>query len=311
MRLVFMGTPDFAVPSLRALHAAGYEIVRVVTSPDKPRGRGRQMSPTPVKVAALELGLPVFEAHDLHDPAFADILREDAADLFVIVAFRILPESVFTLPRIGSFNLHASLLPRYRGAAPINWVLMRGDTESGVTTFFLQKKVDTGGILLQRRVPLHENMSAGELHDLLAAVGAEAVVDTVRGIEGGTLETRPQEDSRATTAPKIFRESCEVPWAKSAREVHDHIRGLSPHPAAWSMLDGKEMKLLESRVAEEQSHGAPGTIVATAPELLVQCGRGTVALHVIKPEGKKAMSAEEYLRGHRIASDARFGGGEG
>ena len=207
MRPVFMGTPDVAVPALRALHAAGYGSARVVTSPDKQRGRGRHMSPTPVKAAAMELGIPVLEVEDLRDPAFADALRAEAADLFVIVAFRILPESVFTLPRIGSFNLHASLLPRYRGAAPINWALMRGDTESGVTTFFLQKKVDTGGILLQRRVPLHENMTAGELHDLLAAVGAEAVVDTVRGIDDGTLATRPQDDSQATTAPKIFRET--------------------------------------------------------------------------------------------------------
>ena len=311
MRLVFMGTPDFAVPSLRDLHAAGYEIARVVTSPDKPRGRGRHMSPTPVKAAALERGIPVLEVEDLRDPAFADTLRADQADLFVIVAFRILPETVFTLPRIGSFNLHASLLPRYRGAAPINWALMRGDRESGVTTFFLQKKVDTGGILLQRRVPLHENMTAGELHDLLAVVGAETVVDTVRGIERGTLEPSAQDDTAATSAPKIFRETCVVPWDRPAREVHDHIRGLSPHPAAWTMLDGMEMKILESRVAEEDSQGEPGRVVATSPDLRVSCGHGSLVLRMIKPEGRKAMSAEEYLRGHRLEVGAKFGGGEG
>ena len=307
MRLVFMGTPDFAVPSLRLLHEAGYDIARVVTSPDKLRGRGRQLSPTPVKAAAVERGLPVLEADDLRDPEFAETLRADAADLFVIVAFRILPESVFTLPRIGSFNLHASLLPRYRGAAPINWALMRGDVESGVTTFFLQKKVDTGGILLQERVALHENMTAGELHDRLAEVGAEAVLRTVRGIEDGSLQPSAQDDALATTAPKIFRETCEVDWTRSAREVHNHIRGLSPHPAAWTTLQGSEMKLLESRIVEEDSDGTPGAVREITPQLRVQCGRGSVALLTLKPEGRKAMSAEEYLRGHHLEVGTRFG----
>lgn len=306
MRLVFMGTPDFAVPSLRTLHSAGYDIACVVTSADKKRGRGQQLGSTPVKVAALELGIPVVEADVLRDPALTETLRTYEADLFVIVAFRILPEEIFTLPKIGSFNLHASLLPRYRGAAPINWVLMRGDEESGVTTFFLQQKVDTGNILLQERLSLHENMNAGELHDLLADLGAGMVLRTVRGIESGELKPRPQDDAQATTAPKIFRETCAIAWEKSAREVHNQIRGLSPHPAAWTMLHGNEVKILESRVGEEESRGKAGEIIATNPQLRVQCGRGSIALLQLKPEGRRQMTAEEYLRGHRIEAGEYF-----
>lgn len=306
MRLVFMGTPDFAVPSLRALHAAGMEIVAVVTAPDRKRGRGQQQSPTPVKSAARELGLDVLEVDDLRDPAFADRLRAYHPDLFVVVAFRILPESVFTIPRLGSFNLHASLLPRYRGAAPINWALMRGEEESGVTTFLLRPNVDTGGILLQERVPLDDDMNAGELHDLLAELGAELVLRTTRGLERGDLLPRPQDDTLATSAPKIFRDSCRIPWEKSAREVHDHIRGLSPSPAAWSMLHGTEMKILETFVSEEDSTGTPGSFITLEPELCVQCGRGSVVVCLVKPAGRKEMTAEEYLRGHRIGPADRF-----
>jgi methionyl-tRNA formyltransferase len=311
MRIVFMGTPDFAVPSLRALRTAGHDLVCVVTAPDRKRGRGQHLSPTPVKAAALELGLRVMEADLLHDEAFIETLRATEADLFIVVAFRILPEEVFTIPSIGSFNLHASLLPRYRGAAPINWALMNGDTVSGVTTFFLQQKVDTGNLLLQEKIPLHENMTAGELHDLLAEIGARAVLRTVELIAKGEALPRPQDDSLATPAPKIFRDTCAIRWEKSAREVHNHIRGLSPHPAAWSILHGAEMKLLESRVAEEESTGPPGTVIATAPELRVQCGRGSVIIRTLKPEGRRSMSAEEYLRGYRIETGEAFASAEG
>jgi methionyl-tRNA formyltransferase len=278
MRIVFMGTPDFAVPSLRMLHAAGHDIVCVVTAPDKKRGRGQHLSPTPIKAAAVELGLNVLEVEALRDPAFARNLESFHAELFIIVAFRILPEEVFSLPSAGSFNLHASLLPRYRGAAPINWALMCGDTESGVTTFFLQKKVDTGNILLQERVAMTENMTAGELHDLLSDAGARVVLRTVELISDGHAMPQQQNDEQATPAPKIFRDTCAIPWEKSAREVHNHIRGLSPYPSAWSLLQGAEMKILESRIAEETSAGAAGSVIASEPELVVQCGRGSVII---------------------------------
>ncbi|MBR9976541.1 MAG: methionyl-tRNA formyltransferase, partial [Bacteroidetes bacterium] len=297
---------DFAVPSLLALHDAGHDIACVVTSPDKPRGRGRKVSPTPVKSAASERNLPVIEAGDLRDPSFIDALRELAADLFVVVAFRILPEEAFSIPPAGSFNLHASLLPRYRGAAPINHALMNGEKISGVTTFFLRKQVDTGNIILQQPVPLHENMTAGELHDLLADVGAVAVVRTVEMIEDGDVEALAQDDTLASPAPKIFRADCAIPWDDPARNVHDHIRGLSPHPAAWTRIHGREMKILESRVADEDSIGIPGMILETTPQVRVQCGNGSIELLKLKAEGSRAMTAEEYLRGHQLREREMF-----
>lgn len=298
MRLVFMGTPDFAVPSLKALHAAGHEIAAVVTAPDRKRGRGQKLTPTPVKEFALEAGLPVLQPDSLKDPAFAQELQSLNAECFVIVAFRILPESVFSIPPRGSFNLHASLLPRYRGAAPINWALMKGETETGVTTFFLRPKVDTGSILLQESVPVHENMTAGELHDILADLGADVVVRTVAMIEAGEDEPHPQDDSAATPAPKIFRETCAIDWQRDAREVHNHVRGLSPYPAAWTMLGDRQIQVLRTRIAEEESTGTPGSVLQTGDAIRVQCGRGSVDILELKPEGRKAMTAEEYLRGH-------------
>ncbi len=300
MRLVFMGTPDFAVPSLRTLHEAGYDIAAVVTAPDRKRGRGQQLSATPVKRYAVEHDIPVLQPESLKDPAFEAELRALGADCFVIVAFRILPEAVFSIPPHGSFNLHASLLPRYRGAAPINRALMEGVRETGVTTFFLKRKVDTGGILLQESVPVHGDMTAGELHDILADLGADVVLRTVRLIEEGEAEPRAQDDSAATPAPKIFREDCAIPWEKTAREVHDHIRGLSPYPAAWTMRGGRQLQVLRSRIAEEDSSGTPGSVLSAVDVIRVQCGRGSIDILELKPEGKKAMTAEEYLRGHRI-----------
>ncbi len=307
MRLIFMGTPDFAVPSLRLLHETGHDIAAVVTAPDRKRGRGQKLSPTPIKEFAVAHDIPVLQPDALKDPGFAGELRSFDAECFVIVAFRILPETVFTIPPRGSFNLHASLLPKYRGAAPINWALINGEDRSGVTTFFLRQKVDTGNIILQEAVDLHENMTAGQLHDMLAALGADVVLRTVQMIEEGTAVARQQNDAAASPAPKIFRESCAIDWSKDARDVHNHIRGLSPYPAAWTILDGKQMQILISRVAEEDSSGPAGSITHDENVLRVQCGRGSVRLYEIKPEGRKRMSVEEYLRGHRVPEPARFG----
>ncbi|MCB2206560.1 methionyl-tRNA formyltransferase [bacterium] len=301
-----MGTPDFAVPSLRLLHEAGHDIAAVVTAADKKRGRGQQLSPTPVKEYAEEHGLRVIQPMGLNDPGFSNALRMLDADCFVIVAFRILPESVFSIPPRGSFNLHASLLPKYRGAAPINWALINGEHESGVTTFFLKPKVDTGNIILQERVELHENMTAGQLHDVLADLGAGAVLRTVEQIETGTVTEQAQDDSAATPAPKIFRDTCQVDWSGDAHRVHNFIRGLSPYPAAWTMLDGKQLKLLVSRVHEESSTGTPGSLSHTEGVLRVQCGTGSILLHEIKPEGRKSMTVQEYLRGHRVEEGSKL-----
>jgi len=301
MRLIFMGTPDFAVPSLRILHEAGHEIAAVVTAPDRKRGRGQKVSFTPVKEFALEHGISVLQPESLKDGEFQEALAAFEADCFVVVAFRILPEEVFSLPPRGSFNLHASLLPKYRGAAPINWALMNGDSESGVTTFFLKRKVDTGSVILQERTDVPEDMTAGELHDRLSELGAQAVRRTVAMIADGTAVTQPQDDDLATPAPKIFRDTCAIPWEKTAREVHNHIRGLSPYPAAWTMFSDRQLQILRSRVVDEKGEGdTPGTVVTADGILRVQCGSGSIAVLELKPEGKKRMTVEEYLRGYRV-----------
>jgi methionyl-tRNA formyltransferase len=300
MRLIFMGTPDFAVPSLRILHEAGYDIAAVVTAPDRKRGRGQKLSFTPVKEYAVAQGIPVLQPDSLKDEAFQTELTSCKADCFVIVAFRILPEAVFSIPPRGSFNLHASLLPRYRGAAPLNWALMHGDTETGVTTFFLKQKVDTGSIILQERFPISEDMTAGELHDGLSELGAHVVLRTVSLIEKDEATAQPQDDTAATPAPKIFRDTCAIPWQKSARDVHNHVRGLSPFPGAWTMFHGKQLNILCSIIAEEKSVGAPGTVIDCTAGITVQCGSGSIRILELKPEGKKRMSVDDYLRGYKV-----------
>jgi len=309
MKLVFMGTPDFAVPSLEILARSSHEIIAVVTAPDKPRGRGRKVRPTPVKQRALELGLHVLQPETLRDAEFQAELSSMHPDVIVVVAFRILPREVFTIPSRGSFNLHASLLPKYRGAAPINWALIKGEKETGVTTFFLEEKVDTGNIILQKRVPVPPDMTAGELHDVLMRVGAEAVMETVDMISAGTVALQPQDASRATPAPKIFRETCRIDWTLPAGELHDFIRGLSPYPGAWTTLDSREMKILRSKRVEEPPQVAlgPGVLAVVGKEtLLCGTGSGTLEILELKAPGSRMMTAGEYLRGHPLAPGARF-----
>jgi methionyl-tRNA formyltransferase len=306
MNIIFMGTPDFAVPSLNALHEVGFKPVAVVTAPDKPRGRGQVLSATPVKTAAVEIGIPVLQPASMKDEAFADELRSYSPDLFVIVAFRILPEAVFSIPRLGSFNLHASLLPKYRGAAPINWALINGEKESGVTTFFLKQAVDTGNLILQERVPLHDDMTAGELHDILMLLAADTVVRTVKLIADGAVQPSAQDDALATPAPKIFRDTCRIDWNRPARAVHNHIRGLSPYPSAWTMHDGRQLKIHRTTLLEEASESAAGRILRADTALHVQCARGSLAILEIQQEGKKVMSVEEFLRGYRGAPLTEF-----
>lgn len=298
MTIVFMGTPDFAVPSLRALAVDGHTIVSVVTAPDKARGRGQRVSATPVKEEALRLGLPLLQPDSLRDPAFVEALRALQADVFVVVAFRILPSDVFTLPRLGAFNLHASLLPRYRGAAPINWALINGDTETGVTTFFLREKVDTGNMILQRRLAVGPDTTAGELHDALMTLGADAVVDTVRLIARGEAPGLEQDDTLATPAPKIFRADCAIDWSAAARRVHDRIRGLSPHPAAWTLHGAAQLKLYRTRVSDSPAPGPAGTVTVIDGRLIVTCGDGAVEVLELQQEGRRAMTAAEFLRGY-------------
>ncbi len=306
MRILFMGTPEFAVPSLRILLDHSYEIPSVVTAPDKPRGRGHEFSFTSIKEFALHHQIPVLQPEKLHDAAFTAEVQQLHPDLIVVVAFRILPREVYTIPKLGSFNLHASLLPKYRGAAPINWALINGEKESGVTTFFLKDEVDTGSILLQTRVPIGLNDTAGDLHDTLSVVGAEIVLQTVRLIELGNVQPHRQDDSLACPAPKIFKGDCRIDWTKPSQHVHNFIRGLSPHPSAWTTHRAKLIKVFRTRMIERQSTQAGIVLNRTQNKLEVGTGSGVVSLLEIQQEGKRRLGIEEFLRGYPIESGEIF-----
>lgn len=305
MRLLYMGTPDFAVPALESLVAAGFPPVAVVTGPDRPRGRGRQVTPTPVKAAAERLGLhPILQPESVRDPAFAEAVAALAPDVIAVVAFKILPPAVYEQARLGAFNLHASLLPRYRGAAPINRALMDGAAETGVTTFFLRPQVDTGDVILRRRLAVGPDETAGELHDRLARLGAEAVVETVRRIAQGTATTQPQDGAEATPAPKLFKDDARIDWGAGAAAVHNHVRGLSPSPGAWTHHGKTLLKVYRTRPVAAQ--GAPGTVCEAGERLVVACGTGGVELLEVQQEGKRRLLASDFLRGYPLAVGDRL-----
>jgi len=309
MRILFMGTPEFAIPSLQILLDHNYPIVSVATAADKPKGRGREMALSPVKQFAVSRKLPILQPENLKDPQFVRAVRALEADLIVVVAFRILPKEIYSLPRLGAFNLHASLLPKYRGAAPINWAIIKGESETGVTTFFLQEKVDTGSVILQARVRIGAEETAGELHDKLAEVGAEIVFQTVRLIELGKAVTHSQDDQQATPAPKIFREHCRIDWNNPTSSVHNFIRGLSPSPCAWTTHGGKVLKIYKAQVIQSAARGtdSPGTIEEVGPKSLhVATGDSTISILEIQQEGKRRMGAEEFLRGYPLHPGDKF-----
>jgi methionyl-tRNA formyltransferase len=307
MRIAFMGTPEFAVRSLEALISSGFTPVVVVTGADKPRGRGRTLSPTPVKESALRHNIPFLQPLKLSDPEFVDQLRALSLDLIVVVAFRILPENVFLLPTRGAFNLHASLLPRYRGAAPINWAIINGDRETGVTTFFLEKKVDTGRMIMQEKITIEDEDDAGALHDKLAELGANVVVRTVEVIASGAVTPVLQDDVHATPAPKIFPEHCKIDWTQPALRVRDFVRGMAPVPGAWTIFRGKVLKVYRTRLTTERATGAAGTLQLRNGRLLT--GGSDVLLEILELqlEGRKRMGIEEFLRGHRVSDGERLG----
>jgi len=306
MRLLFMGTPEFAVPSLNALIDAGHPPVAVATGPDRPRGRGQKLTPTPVKKAAQEAGIDhLLQPESVKDPAFAEAVTDVAPDVIAVVAFKILPPSVFTVATQGAFNLHGSLLPKYRGAAPINRAVMDGATETGVTTFFLKEKVDTGDVILQKRMSIGPNETAGEVHDRMKHLGAEAVVETVQQIDAGTVATTPQNDVEATPAPKIHTEECEIPWDQPAAAVHNHIRGLSPYPGAWTEHDGTRLKIYRSRRAA--GSGAPGTVLDATDRLIIACGDEAVEAVTIQQPGRSRLAAPDFLNGYDLHVGDRLG----
>jgi len=297
MKLIFMGTPDFAIPSLKKLTESKHEVVTVVTAPDKQRGRGRKISFTPVKQFAVDNNIPVLQPEKLkNNPGFVEELKNFDADLFVVVAFRILPPKVFNIPLKGSFNLHASYLPKYRGAAPIQWALINGETETGLTTFKLAEKVDTGNIYLQRRFEVKREDNFESLHDRLSVEGATIVLDTVDLIEFGNFTLFEQDNSLATPAPKITKEIALINWNKPASDIHNLVRGLSPVPGAYFVFNDKIIKIYRTEVINNNKLN-PGEFSQTKKELLVGCGESVLRILELQQEGKKRMGIEEFLRG--------------
>lgn len=295
-----MGTPDFAVPTLHALIEAGHDIVGVITATDKMGGRGKdKLIESAVKKYALNKRLRILQPPNLKNPEFVEELRSLKADLQVVVAFRMLPVVVWDMPPMGTLNLHGSLLPKYRGAAPINWAVINGEAETGVTTFLLKHAIDTGDILMQRKLPIEPNDTAGDVHDKMMDLGAEVVAETVAGLQNGSLRAVPQPDTGVTKAPKIFREMCEVDFNQPASEVHNFIRGLSPFPGAWTTLHGKNLKLLKSITGT--GDGNPGELLENeTSDLEIACTTGSVRITLLQMEGKRRMSTETFLNGYSI-----------
>jgi methionyl-tRNA formyltransferase len=302
MRLIFMGTPDFAVPTLIELAGRGHEIVAIYTRAPKPAGRGMELQPTPVEREARRLGLPVFTPKTLKDQAAQAAFRAHKADAAVVVAYGlILPKAILQAPRLGCFNVHASLLPRWRGAAPINRAIMAGDAESGVTIMQMDEGLDTGPMAMADRVAIGADMTAGDLHDALARLGADLLLRAIAAAERGSLSLTPQPAAGVTTAAKIGKDETRIDWSKPWQQVHNHIRGLSPYPGAWFEIGGVRVKALRSTGGEGQ--GAPGTVIDD--HLTIACGDGAVRLTQVQRAGRQPMAAEEFLRGTPVKVGAQ------
>lgn len=309
LKIVFLGTPDFAVESLDLLVANEFNIVGVVTATDKPAGRGHKMLPSAVKQYAVEKGLHLMQPERLKDEAFVEELRGLNADLFIVIAFRMLPEVVWQMPRLGTFNLHASLLPKYRGAAPINWAVINGEKETGVTTFFLKHEIDTGDVIQQQSIAIGEDENVGSVHDRLMHLGAQLTLDTVNAILEGTVTSIPQsqfEGIEPTPAPKIFRDTCHIDLSRTATEVHNLVRGLSPYPGAWidiTLADGTTLtaKIFETRIATTATSEAQrGKVFASDGHLYLGASDNAVEVLSLQPAGKRRMAADEFLRGTKL-----------
>ena len=309
LRIVFMGTPEFAVGILDTIYKNNYEIVGVITAADKPAGRGQKIKYSAVKEYALEKNLRLLQPTNLKDEAFLEELRSLNANLQVVVAFRMLPEVVWRMPKFGTFNLHASLLPEYRGAAPINWAIINGETKTGVTTFFIDDKIDTGAMILNDEIAIGENETAGELHDRLMVLGSETVIKTLALIEKGNVSTTLQsENPEIKTAYKLNRENCKIDWNKSGREIHNQVRGLSPYPAAWCFIKDNDqewnVKIYETRFETENHNYIPGTVTTSKKEIKVATIDGFVSILSLQFPGKKRMTTQELLNGISFSEKA-------
>jgi methionyl-tRNA formyltransferase len=300
LKIIFMGTPAFAVPTLEKLMDAGYEIAAVVTAPDRLGGRGKnQLLESDVKKFAAAQGLLILQPEKLRNPEFVETLQNLKPDLMIVVAFRMLPEMVWSIPRLGTFNLHGSLLPKYRGAAPINWAIIKGEKETGVTTFLLDKAIDTGQILLQQSIRIEETDNAGSLHDKMMLIGADLVLATVQQLESGNVRALAQKEEESSHAPKIFKETCQIDFTKSGKELYNFIRGLSPFPGAWTLMGDKELKILETLFHPKQTNMNPGEWTVRNQKLEFGTVDGVLEVLSLQPEGKKRMSVREFLNGYR------------
>lgn len=315
LRIVYMGTPEFAVEPLRCLVEGGYNVVGVLTMPDKPAGRGHKVQFSPVKEYALEHNLPLLQPEKLKDEAFVEELRAWKADLQIVVAFRMLPEVVWNMPRLGTFNLHASLLPQYRGAAPINWAVINGDKETGITTFFLKHEIDTGEVIQQVRVPIADTDNVGIVHDKLMMLGGRLVIETVDAILDGTVKPIPQERMTVVgelrPAPKIFKDTCRIDWNQPVKRIYDFIRGLSPYPAAWTELVQPDGTVLVLKIFETEkvveSHSLPSGTIQTDGKTYIRIAApdGFINIRSLQLPGKKRLKTDELLRGFRLADEVK------
>ncbi len=304
MKIIFMGTPEFAVPSLDILYQSGYNIVGVITSVDKYGGRGRKtLLESSIKKYAQAKGLKILQPKNLKSPSFQNELKALAADLQIVVAFRMLPEGVWNMPKYGTYNLHGSLLPRYRGAAPINWAIINGDKTTGVTSFKLKHKIDTGSILIQRELPIYKDDTAGDLHDRMKWIGADVILETVRRIESGQEVLQEQNEKEVSHAPKLNKENTEINLSHPGEKIIDHIRGLSPYPTAWLNLDGKSTQILQAAFVPEAQNMKEGTILTDGKKYLrIACSDGYIDIQELKMSGKKKLPVKVFLNGYTFES---------
>ncbi|GAB1370013.1 methionyl-tRNA formyltransferase [Candidatus Kapaibacterium sp.] len=304
-KIVFMGTPEFSVPSLEAIHDK-YGVSLVITVPDKQQGRGLKLSPSPVKVKALELGIPVLQPAVLKEESFINELKELAPDIIVVIAFRILPKEIFTIPCVATFNIHGSLLPKYRGAAPINWAIINGENTSGLTSFIIQEKVDTGNMLLTKMVDIDDEMTAGDLHDKLMPLSAVLSLETIELLLSGNFQPIKQNDPLSCPAPKLTKDNTKINWTDSAANVKRFIRGLSPYPTSWTKFDGEVLKVFLVKFSTESYKLEPGEYYINDNRFIVGCSDGNIELLSIQPQNKKRMLIRDFINGYRGNCRGRF-----
>ncbi|MEE9438836.1 MAG: methionyl-tRNA formyltransferase [Saprospiraceae bacterium] len=306
MKIIFMGTPDFAVPALKSIVDNGYNIVGVITATDKYGGRGKKtLIESAVKKYALTNGLNILQPKNLKDKSFVEQVKNLKADLQIVVAFRMLPEVIWNMPKLGTYNLHGSLLPKYRGAAPINWAVINGETETGVTSFKLKHEIDTGDLLLQEKIKIDDTDTAGDVYNKLMLLGGEVVLKTLKKIESGKINLLSQDDKKVTKAPKIYHETCQINFNNSVRSVYNFVRGMSPYPGAWTIFDDKECKIISSGISDEENNDhKPGTILTDNKRYLkIACKDGYLAILSMKMQGKKLMDIKSLLNGYKIERD--------